>query len=432
MYVSDCISVNEKGHLTIGGADTVELAEKYGTPAYVFDENEIRNNLREFKKSIDENYGGNGLVVYASKAFCCKEMCRICAQEGTGIDVVSGGELYTALSVGFPTDRIVFHGNNKTHDELVMAVTNNVGRIIVDNVTELESLNEVAASQGKTVGVMLRIKPGIDAHTHDFIRTGQIDSKFGFALETGEAMAAVKEALKMPNIKLRGLHCHIGSQIFDLDPFELAATVMLDLFKDIKDQTGVELEELNLGGGFGIKYLKTDRPRPFADYMKKVAETVNSYSAKLGLKTPFILIEPGRSVVGAAGLTLYTVGAVKNIPDVRTYVSVDGGMGDNPRYALYQSHYELVCANKASEKRTETVTVAGKCCESGDLIQEWTHIQPVEPGDIIAVLSTGAYNYSMASNYNRIPRLPAVMVKDGESRVIIKRETYEQVAECDI
>ena len=432
MYVSDCISVNEIGHLTIGGADTVELAEKYGTPAYIFDENEIRNNLREFKKSIDENYGGNGLVVYASKAFCCKEMCRICAQEGTGIDVVSGGELYTALSVGFPTDRIVFHGNNKTHDELVMAVTNNVGRIIVDNVTELESLNEVAASQGKTVGIMLRIKPGIDAHTHDFIRTGQIDSKFGFALETGEAMAAVKEALKMPNIKLRGLHCHIGSQIFDLDPFELAATVMLDLFKDIKDQTGVELEELNLGGGFGIKYLKTDRPRPFADYMKKVAETVNSYSAKLGLKTPFILIEPGRSVVGAAGLTLYTVGAVKNIPDVRTYVSVDGGMGDNPRYALYQSHYELVCANKASEKRTETVTVAGKCCESGDLIQEWTHIQPVEPGDIIAVLSTGAYNYSMASNYNRIPRLPAVMVKDGESRVIIKRETYEQVAECDI
>ena len=432
MYVSDCISVNEIGHLTIGGADTVELAEKYGTPAYIFDENEIRNNLREFKKSIDENYGGNGLVVYASKAFCCKEMCRICVQEGTGIDVVSGGELYTALSVGFPTDRIVFHGNNKTHDELVMAVTNNVGRIIVDNVTELESLNEVAASQGKTVGIMLRIKPGIDAHTHDFIRTGQIDSKFGFALETGEAMAAVKEALKMPNIKLRGLHCHIGSQIFDLDPFELAATVMLDLFKDIKDQTGVELEELNLGGGFGIKYLKTDRPRPFADYMKKVAETVNNYSAKLGLKTPFILIEPGRSVVGAAGLTLYTVGAVKNIPDVRTYVSVDGGMGDNPRYALYQSHYELVCANKASEKRTETVTVAGKCCESGDLIQEWTHIQPVEPGDIIAVLSTGAYNYSMASNYNRIPRLPAVMVKDGESRVIIKRETYEQVAECDI
>lgn len=432
MYVSDCISVNERGHLTIGSYDTVELAKQFGTPAYIYDENEIRKNLREFKKSIDDNYGGNGLVVYASKAFCCKEMCRICEQEGTGIDVVSGGELYTALSVGFPTDKIVFHGNNKTCDELEMAVQNDVGRVIVDNVFELETLNEIAAKHGKTVGIMLRIKPGIDAHTHDFVKTGQIDSKFGFALETGEAMEGIKKALEMPHIKLKGLHCHIGSQIFDLDPFELAATVMLDLFKEVKEQTGVELEELNLGGGFGIKYLKSDRPRPYGDYMRKVSDVVNIYSAELGLKTPFILIEPGRSVVGAAGLTLYTVGAVKKIPDVRTYVSIDGGMGDNPRYALYQSHYELICANKASEKREATVTVAGKCCESGDLIQEWTHIQPVEPGDIIAVLSTGAYNYSMASNYNRIPRLPVIMVKDGKARVVVKRETYEQITECDV
>ncbi len=432
MYVSDCISVNERGHLTIGSYDTVELAKQFGTPAYIYDENEIRKNLREFKKSIDDNYGGNGLVVYASKAFCCKEMCRICEQEGTGIDVVSGGELYTALSVGFPTDKIVFHGNNKTCDELEMAVQNDVGRVIVDNVFELETLNEIAAKHGKTVGIMLRIKPGIDAHTHDFVKTGQIDSKFGFALETGEAMEGIKKALEMPHIKLKGLHCHIGSQIFDLDPFELAATVMLDLFKEVKEQTGVELEELNLGGGFGIKYLKSDRPRPYGDYMRKVSDVVNRYSAELGLKTPFILIEPGRSVVGAAGLTLYTVGAVKKIPDVRTYVSIDGGMGDNPRYALYQSHYELICANKASEKREATVTVAGKCCESGDLIQEWTHIQPVAPGDIIAVLSTGAYNYSMASNYNRIPRLPVIMVKDGKARVVVKRETYEQITECDV
>lgn len=432
MYVSDCISVNERGHLTIGSYDTVELAKQFGTPAYIYDENEIRKNLREFKKSIDDNYGGNGLVVYASKAFCCKEMCRICEQEGTGIDVVSGGELYTALSVGFPTDKIVFHGNNKTCDELEMAVQNDVGRVIVDNVFELETLNEIAAKHGKTVGIMLRIKPGIDAHTHDFVKTGQIDSKFGFALETGEAMEGIKKALEMPHIKLKGLHCHIGSQIFDLDPFELAATVMLDLFKEVKEQTGVELEELNLGGGFGIKYLKSDRPRPYGDYMRKVSDVVNRYSAELGLKTPFVLIEPGRSVVGAAGLTLYTVGAVKKIPDVRTYVSIDGGMGDNPRYALYQSHYELICANKASEKREATVTVAGKCCESGDLIQEWTHIQPVQPGDIIAVLSTGAYNYSMASNYNRIPRLPVIMVKDGKARVVVKRETYEQITECDV
>lgn len=432
MYVSDCISMNERGHLTIGSYDTVELAKKYGTPAYVFDENEIRKNLREFKKSIEDEYGGKGLVVYASKAFCCKEMCRICAEEGVGIDVVSGGELYTALSVGFPTDKIVFHGNNKTRDELIMAVDNNVGRVIVDNITELENLNAIAADKGKNIGIMLRIKPGIDAHTHEFIKTGQIDSKFGFALETGEALEAIKTALVMSNVTLRGLHCHIGSQIFDLDPFELAATVMLDLIKQVKDETGVQLGELNLGGGFGIKYLKSDRPRPYGDYMRKVSAAVNSYSKELGIETPFILIEPGRSIVGAAGITLYTVGAVKEIPDVRTYVSVDGGMGDNPRYALYQSRYEVVCANKASEKRSRTVTVAGKCCESGDLIQEWTHIQPVEPGDILAVLSTGAYNYSMASNYNRIPRLPVIMVKDGKDRLVIRRETYEQLTECDI
>lgn len=432
MYVSDCISVNGKGHLTVGGCDTVALAEQYGTPAYIYDENEIRKNLREFKDSIDKYYGGNGLVVYASKAFCCKEMCRICNQEGTGIDVVSGGELYTALSVGFPAERIVFHGNNKTRAELEAAVENNVGRIVVDNIYELNTLNAIAASRGKTVGIMFRIKPGVDAHTHDFIKTGQIDSKFGFALETGEAMEAVIAAAGMSNVKLRGLHCHIGSQIFDVDPFEHAAQVMLDLYKQIKDELGIEFEELNLGGGFGIKYLESDSPKPYGDYMAKVSKVVHERCEKLGLRTPFILIEPGRSVVGAAGLTLYTVGCVKEIPDIRTYVSVDGGMIDNPRYILYQAEYEIICANKANEERTQTVTVAGKCCESGDLIQEDTKIQQVVPGDILAVLSTGAYNYSMASNYNRIPRLPVVMVNNGESRIIVKRETYEQVAECDI
>ncbi|MCR5524020.1 MAG: diaminopimelate decarboxylase [Clostridia bacterium] len=432
MYVSDCISVNERGHLTIGSYDTVELIKQFGSPLYAFDENEIRKNLREFKKSIDDEYDGNGLVVYATKAFCCKEMIRICQSENVGIDVVSGGELYTALSVDFPTDKIVFHGNNKTYSELEMAVENNVGRVIVDNLTELVTLDKIAEEKGKTVGIMLRIKPGIDAHTHSFIKTGQIDSKFGFALETGEAMEGIKEALSMDNIELKGLHCHIGSQIFDLDPFELAAQVMLDLFKQVKDETGHELKELNLGGGFGIKYLKSDRPRAYSDYMRKVKAAVKDYCNDLGLNTPFILIEPGRSIVGAAGITLYTVGAVKDIPDVRTYVSVDGGMGDNPRYALYQSAYEVICANKAGEKRDWTVTLAGKCCESGDLIQEWTRLQPVEPGDIIAVLSTGAYNYSMASNYNRIPRLPVVMVKNGKAREVVKRETYEQIVSCDV
>ena len=432
MFVSDCISVNEKGHLTVGGCDTVEISKEFGTPVYVYDENEIRNNIREFRNSIDENYGGKGLVHYASKAFSCKEIYRICASEGIGVDVVSGGELYTALSVDFPAGKIAFHGNNKTFAELEMAVENNVGRIIVDNITELEALNSIAAKHGKTVGIMFRIKPGIDAHTHDFVKTGQIDSKFGFALETGEAMEAVKIALEMSNVKLCGLHCHIGSQIFDIDPFELAAKVMLELFADIKAQTGVELEELNLGGGFGIKYLENDNPKPFGDYMKAVSKTVHEYCEKLGLSVPFIHIEPGRSIVGAAGITLYTVGAVKEIPDIRTYVSIDGGMTDNPRYALYKSDYEVVCANKANEERTEIVTVAGKCCESGDLIQENTKLQKAEPGDILAVLSTGAYNYSMASNYNRIPKPPVVMVKDGEARVVVKRETYEDVAVCDI
>jgi len=432
MFVSDCLGINEKGRLTIGGYDTVDAAQKFGTPAYVFDEAEIRRNCRDFVGSINENYDGNGMVLFASKAFCCKEMCRICAEEGMGLDVVSGGELFTALSVKFPAEKIYFHGNNKTPDELKQAVASNVGRIVVDNIFELESLDKIARDAGKTAEILFRIKPGIDAHTHDFVKTGQIDSKFGFALETGEAMQAVKKALTMENLKLVGIHCHIGSQIFDIDPFELAARVMLEFMAQVKAETGLELAVLNLGGGFGIKYLQTDRPRPFADYMKKVSVIVKEYSAELGLKTPFIIIEPGRSIVGAAGITLYTVGAVKKIPDVRTYISVDGGMGDNPRYILYQSHYEVICANKANEPRECTATVAGKCCESGDLIQEWTSVQRVEPGDTLAVLSTGAYNYSMASNYNRICRPPVVFVKDGEARVVVKRETYEDIAHNDI
>lgn len=432
MYVSDCIQINKKGHLTIGGSDTVELAQKFGTPAYIFDENQIRRNCRDFVDSMESNYSGNGMVLYASKAFCCKEICRICAEEGMGLDVVSGGELFTALSVNFPAEKIYFHGNNKTSAELKQAVDNGVGRIVVDNIFELESLNSIAREAGKTVEILFRIKPGIDAHTHDFVKTGQIDSKFGFALETGEAMQAVKKAFTMSNIKLVGIHCHIGSQIFDIDPFELAARVMLDFMAQIKTETGVELGVLNLGGGFGIKYTESDNPRAFSEYMKNVSAVVKEHSAELGLKMPFILIEPGRSIIGAAGLTLYTVGAVKSIPNIRTYISVDGGMVDNPRYILYKAHYEIICANKANEDRDCTATIAGKCCESGDLIQEGAPIQKVVPSDTLAVLSTGAYNYSMASNYNRIPRPPVIMVKDGEARVVIKRESYEDLTRNDV
>lgn len=432
MFVSDCLNVNEKGHLTIGGCDTTELANQFGTPAIVYDENEIRKNCSAFVSSIEENYGGNGLVLYASKAFSCKEMYRIVNSEKMGVDVVSGGELYTALSVGFPADKIYFHGNNKKYDEIEYAVESGVGRIVVDNLTELETLNKIAAEKGKKVGIMFRIKPGIDAHTHSFIRTGQIDSKFGLALETGEAMHGVKEALKMENVELKGLHCHIGSQIFDIDPFELAAEVMLGFMKQIKDETGVTLGELNLGGGFGIKYLTDDKPQPYTEYMRRVAGVIKAKAEELSLPVPFILIEPGRSVVGAAAVTLYTVGAVKKIPDVRTYVSIDGGMGDNPRYILYQSSYEVVCANRMNDEKTLKATVAGKCCESGDLIQENVKLPEVKPGDTLAVLSTGAYNYSMASNYNRIPRPPVVMVKDGKARIIIKAESYEDLIRNDI
>lgn len=432
MFVSKNLSVNENGHLTIGGLDTVDLAKEYGTPLYVMDEDLLRENCRSFKQSIDRYYGGKGLVCYASKVFCCKEMYRIMMSEDMGLDVVSAGELYTAASVGFPMEKVCFHGNNKTDEELLMALEKNVGRIVVDNIFELERLNRLSCERGAKANIMFRIKPGIDAHTHDFVRTGQIDSKFGFALETGEALEAVKKAISLEHIELSGLHCHIGSQIFDIDPFVLAAEVMMNFIAQVRDELGYEMKELDLGGGFGIKYTDADSPVPYDNYMEKVSEKVKAVCAEKNLKLPFILIEPGRSIAGPAGITLYTVGGIKHIPNIRTYVSVDGGMGDNPRYALYKSKYDFVNAVRASEPKSETVTVAGKCCESGDLLGEGAPIQRTEEGDIIAVLATGAYNYSMSSNYNRIPKPPVVMVKDGTSRIIVKRETFDDIVRNDI
>lgn len=432
MFVSDCLNVNEKGHLEIGGCDTIDLAEKYGTPLYVVDENEIRKNCRAFVKSIEDNYNGHGTVAYASKAFSCMEMYRICKQENMSIDTVSAGEIYTALKAGFPAERIYFHGNNKTLDEIEFALDKNVGRIVVDNLTELEKIEKAAEKRNITAKIMFRIKPGIDAHTHSFIRTGQIDSKFGLALENGEAMVGVKRALALKNVELCGLHCHIGSQIFDISPFELAAEVMMDFIAKIKEEIGAEIKELNLGGGFGIKYTEEDKPAPYSDYMNRVAAVIKKKAEEHSMELPFIIIEPGRSIAGAAGITLYTVGAVKEIENVRTYVSIDGGMTDNPRYILYQSTYEILCANKANEPKTEKITLAGKCCESGDLIQENAMIQKVVPGDTIAVLSTGAYNYSMASNYNRIGRPAVVMTNNCESRIIVKRESFEDLVRNDV
>lgn len=432
MFVSENLNVNEKGHLTIGGADTVELAGQYGTPLYVMDEQTVRSACRRFKNSIDKYYGGQGLVCYASKAFSCLEMCRIVADEGLGLDAVSIGELYTAIKAGFDVSKIGFHGNNKTDEELEFAVDNKVGHIIVDNISELLRLEEIAKSRNAKPDIMFRIKPGIDAHTHDFVKTGQIDSKFGFALETGEAFEAVKQAVACENVNLMGLHCHIGSQIFDIDPFEEAAKVMLNFISKIKNELGYEIKGLNLGGGFGIKYLNEHDPAPFETYMEKTSEVVKNTCSELGINQPYIFIEPGRSIAAPAGITLYTVGARKEIPNIRTYVSIDGGMADNPRYILYQSEYEAIVANKANEERTEKVTIAGKCCESGDLIGENMPLQHAESGDIIAVCATGAYNYSMSSNYNRLQKPAVVFVNNGESRIAVKRETFDDIIRNDI
>lgn len=432
MFVSENLGVNEKGHLTIGKNDTVELAKEFGTPLYVMDEELIRKNCRAYKTAIDKHYDGNGMILYANKAFCSLYTCKIAKEEGLGLDVVSGGELYTAIKADFPMKRICFHGNNKTYDELLMAVKNDVGHIVVDNIYELELLNDIAKSEGKIQKIMFRIKPGIDAHTHSFIQTGQIDSKFGVALENGEAFEIIKKATKLSNVKVTGVHCHIGSQIFDIEPFVKAAEVMTNFIADLKDKLSIEIEELNLGGGFGIKYTENDDPLPYDAYMGPVSEMVKRVVKKRGIKLPFIFMEPGRSIVASAGITLYTVGGIKDIKGVRKYVSVDGGMCDNPRYILYQSEYEAVVANRAEAKRTEKVTVAGKCCESGDVLMENVMMSEIKVGDTLAVFATGAYNYSMSSNYNRIPRPAVVSVNNGNAKVVIKRETYEDILKNDL
>lgn len=426
------LKVNEEGHLEIGGCDTVDLAEQFGTPLYVLDENLIRRICRDYKDSFAMYYQGKGTPVYASKAFCCKEMCRIIKSEGLDLEIVSGGELYTALAAGFDPAHIHFNGNNKTCDEIRYALEQNVGHILVDNIEELHMIQKYGEVMNRITPVSLRIKPGIDAHTHQFIRTGQIDSKFGFALETGEAMQAVKETLTLPNLRLRGVQCHIGSQIFDITPFEEAARVMLHFMDDVRKEMGYTIEILDLGGGFGIRYTDADEPVPYRDYMQRVSKVVHETCRELSMQVPYIYIEPGRSIVGEAGLTLYTVGSVKEIPGVRNYVAVDGGMTDNPRYILYQSSYDVLLANHADKTPDYTATIAGRCCESGDLIQENVKIAKPKAGDLVAVLATGAYNYSMASNYNRVNRPPVIMVRGGSPRVVIRRESYEDLVRNDL
>lgn len=431
-FVMDCLSVNEKGNLQLGGCDLKAIAKEYGTPAYVLDENTIRKNCRAYVDSIKKYYDGNGIAIYASKALSCKYMYNLIASEGMGADVVSGGEIYTALTAGFPADKLYFHGNNKSVEELEFALKNGVGRIVADNELELTRINEISERLGICANVIIRITPGVDAHTHEFIRTGQIDSKFGATLENGEADEITALASSLKNICLKGYHCHIGSQIFELAPFEHAAEIMMNFIGDMKDKYGVEADELDLGGGFGIKYVDSDTPIDYGEYMRAVSVVVKRVASKRGLKLPFIIVEPGRSIVAEAGLTLYTVGTIKDIPGIRKYVSIDGGMGDNPRYILYQSEYTVLSAENPQAPQNDVITLAGKCCESGDLIGENMKTSEFKTDEIVAVLSTGAYNYSMASNYNRIPRPPVIMVSNGEAKVAVRRETYEDLVRCDL
>lgn len=430
--ISPCLEVNEKGHLAISGCDAVELAEQYGTPLYVMSEDEIRRVCRSYVQSFQKFYGGHGCPIYASKAFSCKEICRIVTSEGLDVEVVSGGELYTALQAGVPAGHVHFQGNNKSAGEISFAIENGVGDIVIDSLSELQMVERIAEEHNTVAEISLRVKPGIDAHTHEFIRTGQIDSKFGIDLVSGEAMDAVQQSLALEHVHLKGLHCHIGSQVLEVEPFVHAAEVMLDLLAEVKQKHSVELEHLNLGGGFGVRYTEQDDAVPYENYMAAVSTMVHKKCEDLGLALPKIYIEPGRSVVAEAGITLYTVGTIKEIPHVRNFVSIDGGMFENPRYALYQAEYTCLLANKASEPADYIATVAGKCCESGDLIQEHTPIQRPQEGDILAVLTTGAYNYSMASNYNRNLKPACVMVSQGESRIVIKGETYEDLVRNDV
>ena len=424
--------INEKGHLTIGGADAIELAEQFGTPAYIIDENAVRARCREYLGAAAKSFGADALPLYASKALCFTEMYRIAKEEGMGIDCVSSGELYTAKRAGFPAERIYFHGNNKTDFDISFAMDMGVGRIVVDNLDELAAVSAEASRRGITQGILLRITPGIDPHTHRAIVTGNVDSKFGSAIATGQALEIVEAAIGAKNVDLVGLHCHIGSQIFDIEPFSDAADIMVRFIAEIKEKLGFTVRELNLGGGLGVAYTEDDAQISYAESIEKIGAIVRTFCAEHSIAMPRVILEPGRSLVAAAGATLYTVGSVKEITGFRNYISVDGGMPDNPRYALYQSQYTALIANRANAPRDYVATLAGRCCESGDLLGENMKIQKAQRGDILAVLVTGAYNYSMASNYNRIPRPPVILVRDGEARVAVKRESFEDIVRNDI
>jgi diaminopimelate decarboxylase len=431
MFLHGTSKINSKGHLEIGGCDVTDLAQQFGTPLYIVDEALVRQRAREFMDAF-RSTGLRHQVAYASKAFCVMAMCRVAEEEGMSLDVVSDGELYTALQAGFPAERIHFHGNNKTAEELVMALEAGIGCFVVDNFNELHLLNALAKEKDKVVNILLRITPGVEAHTHEYISTGQQDSKFGFDLGNGTAFLAIETALSLSNLKVLGVHSHIGSQIFEVEGFRMAVEKVATFAVEIRAKLNHTFTVLNLGGGFGIRYVEGDSPLPVAIYVQAIADAITSTLSSASFPLPEIWIEPGRSIIGDAGTTLYTVGTSKDIPGVRKYIAVDGGMTDNPRPALYESKYEAVLANRANETLTELVSVAGKCCESGDMLIWDLKLPEVQAGDLLAVFCTGAYNYAMASNYNRIRRPAVVFVKDGKADLVVARETYHNIIGNDI
>ena len=422
--------INEKGHLTIGGVDTVDLAKEYGTPLVVYDVEQIRNQIRAFKEVFEEEKVAYA-VSYASKAFACIAMYQVANEEGAYTDVVSAGELYTALKAHFPTERISFHGNNKSLFEIEMAVKNHVGKIIIDNFHEIKLLDKVLREQDAKINVMLRITPGISAHTHEYDQTGQVDSKFGFDLESGQADLALEQVLANSRMNMVGIHAHIGSQIFELNGFEMAAKKLMEVAENWRSQYGYTAKVINVGGGFGIKYTAEDNPLKPEEFVQAIVETIKKEAKEAAFPIPEIDIEPGRSIVGPAGYNLYTTGSRKVIPGHRPYVTVDGGMGDNIRPALYDAKYETVLATDPKAPLTEHVRIAGKYCESGDILAEDQALPATKSGSLLAMLDTGAYGYSMASNYNRNPRPAVVFAENGKAKLVIKRESLEDLVHLD-
>ncbi|MCM3182985.1 diaminopimelate decarboxylase [Priestia megaterium] len=431
MFLHGTSRINKQGHLEIGGVDTVELASNFGTPLYVYDVALIRQRARGFKETF-EKYGVKAQVAYASKAFSTIAMVQVVHEEGLSLDVVSGGELYTALAADFPKERIHFHGNNKSRAELEMAIKEDVGCIVVDNFYEIALLQEITEQYQKKMPVLLRLTPGIEAHTHDYILTGQEDSKFGFDLQNGQADEAVRLVQDSKGLELLGIHCHIGSQIFETTGFIMATQKLFAKMKEWKQRIEFVPQVLNLGGGFGIRYTEEDQPIPVSQYVEVIIEEVKKQSKQLEVEIPEIWIEPGRSLVGDAGTTLYSIGSRKHVPNVREYVAIDGGMNDNIRPALYQAKYEAVIANRMNDESDELVSIAGKCCESGDMLMWDVHLPKANPNDLLAMFCTGAYGYSMASHYNRLPKPAVVFVEDGEAQLVVKRETYEDIVKNDV